>query len=220
MKITTIGEVLIDMTEIGRDENGIPRFQANPGGAPANVAVAVSKLGGEAGFIGCVGEDAFGAFLRETLVRCGVDVHGLQIARDASTTLAVGSIPMPSGISLDSAGGASFVEIGVKPLNSHRTVHVQLYQPNLTVKAPEGMTYSVNKDVLEITVRGDAADLEGVSSSDVRLTMDLSGFTTEGIKTGVPVVVDQTSLRAKNCYATGDYSITVTVTDPGGGSDD
>ena len=53
MKITTIGEVLIDMTEIGRDENGIPRFQANPGGAPANVAVAVSKLGGEAGFIGC-----------------------------------------------------------------------------------------------------------------------------------------------------------------------
>ena len=89
MKITTIGEVLIDMTEIGRDENGIPRFQANPGGAPANVAVAVAKLGGEAGFIGCVGEDAFGAFLRETLIRFGVDVHGLQTAKDASTTLAV-----------------------------------------------------------------------------------------------------------------------------------
>ena len=136
-----------------------------------------------------------------------------------STTIAVGSIPMPSGISLDSAGGAAFVEIGVKPLNSSRTVPVQLYQPNLTVRAPEGMEYNVNKDVLEITVRGDAADLEGVSSSDVRLTMDLSGFTTEGIKTGVPVTVDQTSLRAKNCYATGDYSITVTVTDPGGASD-
>ena len=100
MKITTIGEVLIDMTEIGRDENGIPRFQANPGGAPANVAVAVSKLGGEAGFIGCVGEDAFGAFLRETLVRCGVDVHGLQIARDASTTLAV--------VTVDEKGERSF----------------------------------------------------------------------------------------------------------------
>ena len=100
MKITTIGEVLIDMTEIGRDENGIPRFQANPGGAPANVAVAVSKLGGQAGFIGCVGEDAFGAFLRETLVRCGVDVHGLQIARDASTTLAV--------VTVDEKGERSF----------------------------------------------------------------------------------------------------------------
>ena len=100
MKITTIGEVLIDMTEIGRDENGIPRFQANPGGAPANVAVAVSKLGGDAGFIGCVGEDAFGAFLRETLVRYGVDVHGLQIARDASTTLAV--------VTVDEKGERSF----------------------------------------------------------------------------------------------------------------
>ena len=100
MKITTIGEVLIDMTEIGRDENGIPRFQANPGGAPANVAVAVAKLGGEAGFIGCVGEDAFGAFLRETLVRFGVDVHGLQTARDASTTLAV--------VTVDGNGERSF----------------------------------------------------------------------------------------------------------------
>lgn len=100
MKITTIGEVLIDMTEIGRDENGIPRFQANPGGAPANVAVAVAKLGGEAGFIGCVGEDAFGAFLRETLVRFGVDVAGLQTAKDASTTLAV--------VTVDGKGERSF----------------------------------------------------------------------------------------------------------------
>ena len=42
MKITTIGEVLIDMTEIGRDENGIPRFQANPGGAPGNYLAALA----------------------------------------------------------------------------------------------------------------------------------------------------------------------------------
>lgn len=100
MKIIPIGEVLIDMTEIGKDENGIPRFQANPGGAPANVAVAASKLGCAAGFIGCVGEDAFGAFLRETLVRFGVDVTGLQTTQKASTTLAV--------VTVDNSGERSF----------------------------------------------------------------------------------------------------------------
>ena len=40
--ITTIGEVLIDLTQSGWTEQGIPRFDANPGGAPANLAVAAS----------------------------------------------------------------------------------------------------------------------------------------------------------------------------------
>ncbi len=45
MDILTIGEVLIDLTQTGKDERGIPQFAANPGGAPANLAVAASKLG-------------------------------------------------------------------------------------------------------------------------------------------------------------------------------
>ena len=44
MDILTIGEVLIDLTQTGKDERGIPQFAANPGGAPANLAVAASKL--------------------------------------------------------------------------------------------------------------------------------------------------------------------------------
>ena len=43
--ITTIGEILIDLTQSGRTEQGIPRFDANPGGAPANLAVAAARLG-------------------------------------------------------------------------------------------------------------------------------------------------------------------------------
>ena len=54
MKITTIGEILLDMTQT-HVENGIPHFAANPGGAPANVAVVGAKLGVETAFIGCVG---------------------------------------------------------------------------------------------------------------------------------------------------------------------
>ncbi|HIV97454.1 MAG TPA: carbohydrate kinase, partial [Candidatus Agathobaculum stercoravium] len=50
--VIAIGEVLIDLTQTGVNENGIPVFAANPGGAPANVCVAVSRLGGKAAFIG------------------------------------------------------------------------------------------------------------------------------------------------------------------------
>ena len=52
MDIVTIGEVLIDLTQTGRDERGIPQFAANPGGAPANLAVAAAKLGAQTTFIG------------------------------------------------------------------------------------------------------------------------------------------------------------------------
>ena len=100
MKITAIGEILIDMTQTHIDGNGIPHFAANPGGAPANVAVAAAKLGTEAGFVGCVGDDAYGRLLRDTLIRYGVSVNGLQTTRKANTTLAI--------VTVDEKGERSF----------------------------------------------------------------------------------------------------------------
>ena len=88
MKITTIGEILIDMTQTCVVD-GVPHLAAIPGGAPANVAVAASKLGIEAAFIGCVGDDLFGGLLRDTLVRYGVSAAGLQVTPEANTTLAI-----------------------------------------------------------------------------------------------------------------------------------
>ena len=100
MKITAIGEILIDMTQTHVDGNGIPHFAAIPGGAPANVAVAVSKLGGESAFIGCVGDDQYGRLLRDTLVRFNVSVEGLQTTDRANTTLAI--------VTVDPTGERSF----------------------------------------------------------------------------------------------------------------
>ena len=89
MQITTIGEILIDMTQTGKDANGVPIFAAIPGGAPANVAVAVRKLGVPSAFIGCVGRDVFGKILKETLQHYQVDTAYLQVTDRADTTLAV-----------------------------------------------------------------------------------------------------------------------------------
>ena len=61
--LVTVGEVLIDLTQTGVDARGVPTLAANPGGAPANVAVAASRLGTKTAFVGCIGNDAFGALL-------------------------------------------------------------------------------------------------------------------------------------------------------------
>lgn len=44
--ITAIGEALIDLTQTGLSASGVAEYAANPGGAPANLAVAAAKLGG------------------------------------------------------------------------------------------------------------------------------------------------------------------------------
>ena len=100
MTITTIGEILIDLTQTYIDGNGIAHFAANPGGAPANVAVAARKLGAETAFIGCVGNDLYGNMLRDTLVKHGVNTDGLQITDEANTTLAI--------VMVDARGERSF----------------------------------------------------------------------------------------------------------------
>lgn len=90
--IITFGELLIDLTQRGTDENGYGVFTAFPGGAPANVAVAASRLGVSTGFIGKVGNDAFGRSLAETLSKENVDTTGLFVSYDVPTTMAIVSV--------------------------------------------------------------------------------------------------------------------------------
>lgn len=90
--IVTLGELLIDLTQNGTDELGNGSFIAYPGGAPANVAVAAARLGVKTGFIGKVGNDAFGRSLAETLMKEGVDISGLFVSKEVPTTLAIVSV--------------------------------------------------------------------------------------------------------------------------------
>jgi fructokinase len=93
-EIISCGELLIDFvpTVSGVSLLEAPAFKKAPGGAPANVAVGVSRLGISSGFIGKVGDDPFGHFLAKTLEDSGVDIQGLLFSTEARTALAFVSL--------------------------------------------------------------------------------------------------------------------------------
>lgn len=96
--IICIGEALIDFLSLDKDvklEN-TTGFTIAPGGAPANVAAAVSKLGGSSGFIGKVGMDSFGKLIKNTLVKAGVNIDLLIMDKKVNTSLAFISVK-PNG---------------------------------------------------------------------------------------------------------------------------
>ncbi|MDQ1913754.1 carbohydrate kinase [Paenibacillus sp. GD4] len=98
--IVTLGECLIDFTPQGFSEAGQPLYERNPGGAPVNVAAALSKLGRKAAFVGKVGSDPFGVYLNEALRSYGISVQGLVTTAEAHTTMAF--------VHLDETGDRSF----------------------------------------------------------------------------------------------------------------
>jgi fructokinase len=94
MSIVCIGELLIDFValETGVTVGEASGFLKAPGGAPANVCVAASRLGVPAAFLGQVGDDPFGHYLADVLRGEGIDVRGLRFSPDARTMLAFVSL--------------------------------------------------------------------------------------------------------------------------------
>lgn len=95
-KIVVLGEALIDLFAEGNlSLTDSPSFRPAPGGAPANVAVALGRLGAAVGFIGRVGDDPFGELLQATLSRHGVDTRHFEADGRAPTMLAVVAAATP-----------------------------------------------------------------------------------------------------------------------------
>jgi fructokinase len=92
--VIALGELLIDFvpTVSGVTLIEAPAFKKAPGGAPANVVAGLAKLGVSSGFLGKVGDDAFGHFLRQTLQEAGVDTSALRFSSEARTALAFVSL--------------------------------------------------------------------------------------------------------------------------------
>ncbi|HHV30461.1 carbohydrate kinase family protein [Acetivibrio mesophilus] len=98
--VIAVGELLIDFLPAGINENGLSLFSSNPGGAPANVLAMLAKLGAKTAFVGKVGKDGFGQFLKATLDNAGIDTSNLLMSPSEMTTLAF--------VHLDEKGDRSF----------------------------------------------------------------------------------------------------------------
>ncbi|AQL56672.1 carbohydrate kinase family protein [Abyssicoccus albus] len=93
-KLYAIGEALIDFIPQtkGVELKRVKGFESQVGGAPANVASCVAKLGGESALITQLGNDAFGDLITETLDEQGVDTSFIQRTDEANTGLAFVSL--------------------------------------------------------------------------------------------------------------------------------
>jgi len=80
----SIGEMLIDFTPSEKAWN----YTANPGGAPANVAIAAARNEIKTGFMGVMGNDDFGHMLIDTLKKDQVEILCPELTDEATTTLA------------------------------------------------------------------------------------------------------------------------------------
>jgi fructokinase len=82
-----LGEVLWDRLADQPDLplSAVRSWTSYPGGAPANVACALTKLGIASSFVGCVGQDASGRSLVQTLQELSVDTSGVQFHPCAPT---------------------------------------------------------------------------------------------------------------------------------------
>lgn len=101
--VICFGEALIDFLNTGKQNDGcltLNNYRQYPGGAPANAAVAIAKLGGKALFAGQVGNDMFGDFLDSSMRAYQVDTTFLSRHASAPTALAF--------VTLDQYGERSF----------------------------------------------------------------------------------------------------------------
>lgn len=98
--VAALGELLIDFTPAGVSPAGNVLFERNPGGAPANVLAAIARLGGTSAFLGKVGDDQFGHFLKDVLEKNSINAQGCRFSDSVNTTLAF--------VHLDEKGDRSF----------------------------------------------------------------------------------------------------------------
>ena len=100
-KVWLTGDAVVDLIP----ETAITYLKC-PGGAPANVAVGMARLGGNCAFFGRVGQDPFGLFIRDTLAAEGVDVTHLLLDKAQRTSTVL--------VDLDDTGERTFTFM-VKP---------------------------------------------------------------------------------------------------------
>ncbi len=87
--IICLGEILVDVIPGTLVRLGEACYTPHAGGAVANVAVAITRLGGLSSFIGAVSEDTFGRLLLQVLTDNHVDTQYMRVVKSAPTAIAL-----------------------------------------------------------------------------------------------------------------------------------
>ncbi|MBR8839891.1 MAG: carbohydrate kinase [Stigonema ocellatum SAG 48.90 = DSM 106950] len=118
-RVLCLGEVLLDCLadQIGLKQEQVESWTPYPGGAPANVACGLVKLGTPAGFVGAVGEDESGNALVQLLQQVGVETTGVQRHKTAPTRLVY--------VVRDLAGDRSFAGFGKYDTTEFADTHLK-----------------------------------------------------------------------------------------------
>lgn len=117
LDVLCLGEALIDFLPSRRGALAdVPSFTRHPGGAPANVAIGVARLGGRSALVGTVGSDPFGRYLHAAFTQEGVDVASLGFVEGVRTGLAFISLDDAGQPRFFAAGGAAELETTVEAI--------------------------------------------------------------------------------------------------------
>jgi fructokinase len=121
-RILCLGEILFDFLadQLGLSYGQVKSWTPYPGGAPANVATALVKLGTPSGFIGCVGQDDIGDLLVKLLQDLGVDISGVQRHPSAHTRGVY--------VTRSQTGDRTFAGFGETPTNEFADTRLQANQ--------------------------------------------------------------------------------------------
>ena len=157
-----LGECVIDFIPQPSSGDGNLIYQACPGGSVANLCVAAAKLGVSAKFIGAVGDDHFGRFLKSTLASYGVDTGNMPVSGKCGTFLAFVELMENNerGYSFANLPGADklleYEDVDLKAVASADALHV-------SSNAPAGpVTRATQRKILDY-----AASLGKIISYDI-----------------------------------------------------
>lgn len=91
LDLITIGRAGVDLygAQVGGRPEDMGSFRKYIGGSPTNIACGTARLGLRSGLITRVGDEHMGRFIREQLVREGVDVRGVVTDPDRLTALVI-----------------------------------------------------------------------------------------------------------------------------------
>src|SRR5215218_7043065 len=91
LDLIAIGRAGVDLygQQIGGRLEDMASFAKYVGGSPTNTAIGASRLGLKAGLVTRVGDEHFGRFIREQLMREGVDTRGVKTDPKRLTALAI-----------------------------------------------------------------------------------------------------------------------------------